>query len=121
MADLHHYIGDDLHLSPTGDLLVASGTIVGQQRVLRRLLTNQSDYIWHTSYGASLPQEVGNQKDSRRIRGIVRGEMLKEAVVARTPDPSVLIADIKNGVSARIQYVDSTTGQQVSLAFDINR
>lgn len=54
MPDLSHQWGSDLLIGPTGDLATASGTELGQQRVLRRLLTNASDYIWHLGYGAGL-------------------------------------------------------------------
>lgn len=121
MSDLDHYIGGDLGVSPTGDLLIASDTIEGQQRVLRRLLTNPGDYIWHPSYGAGLPQEVGQVMDARRILGTVRSQIFNESIVQRSPDPNIIISKITNGVSARIQYVDSTTKKSVSLNFDINR
>ncbi|MBX9901259.1 MAG: phage tail protein [Burkholderiaceae bacterium] len=121
MTDLNHYIGGDLGVSPTGDLLLASDTIEGQQRVLRRLLTNPGEYIWHTDYGAGLPQEVGQVTDARRIRGVVRSQIFNEDIVLRSPDPTILVTAIPNGVSARIQYVDSTTKKPVALNFDINR
>lgn len=121
MGDLNHYIGGDLFLSPTGDLAVTSGSIEGRQRVLRRLLTNAGDYIWHTTYGANLPGEVGSLADPRRITGIVRSQILNEAAVSISPDPRITVTAINGGVSAHIQYVDSTTKQQVGLAFDVNR
>lgn len=120
MSDLHHYIGGDLSVSATGDLLTASDTIEGQQRVLRRLLTNQGDYIWHTKYGAGLPGEVGKVLDVRRVRGIIRSQIFNEAIVQHLPDPNIIVTPIQNGVSARIQYTDATTKKPVSLNFDIN-
>ena len=33
-------------ISSSGDISVVSGPLLGQQRVLRRLLTNPGDYIW---------------------------------------------------------------------------
>lgn len=121
MSDLHHYIGDDLSVSATGDLLIASGTEEGQQRVLRRLLTNPGDYIWHLDYGAGLPREVGNTLDTRRLNGLIRSQVFNESVVSRNPDPNIILTAIQGGVSARIQYVDAVTQQQIGLAFDINR
>lgn len=121
MSDLDHYIGGDLGVSPTGDLLIAGDSKEGQQRVLRRLLTNPGDYIWHTTYGAGLPGEVGKTLDARRIQGIIRSQIFSEAIVQRSPDPNIIVAQIPNGVSARIQYTDSTTKKAVSLNFDINR
>ena len=47
LADLNHYIGGDLSASNTGDLSSAPGLLRSQQRILRRLLTNPGDYIFH--------------------------------------------------------------------------
>jgi hypothetical protein len=46
MSDLAHQWGSDLEFGPTGDLAVLGGSALGQQRVLRRLLTSPLDYIW---------------------------------------------------------------------------
>lgn len=133
MTDLAHYIGDDLSLSATGDLGLVDGTTEGEQRLLRRLLTNASerdatgnvisvgDYIWHTDYGAGVPKEVGKTLDARRIRALIRAQMFKEAIVAHNPDPVIIVAPITNGVSVRIQYVDANTRKPVSVNFNINQ
>ena len=60
MQDAALIWGGDLGAGNTGDIALASGTILGQQRILRRLLTNPGDYIWHTEYGAGLAQFVGS-------------------------------------------------------------
>lgn len=121
MSDLYNYIGDDLGVSNTGDLLIATGTVEGQQRVLRRLLTNTGAYIWHSSYGAGLPLEVGKTIDVKRVRALVRDQIFNEAIVARSPDPTILITTIQNGISARIQYVDANSKKPVTLSFNINK
>lgn len=121
MSDLNHYIGNDLTVSNTGDLDIASGTLEGQQRVLRRLLTNPTDYIWHPDYGAAVPAEVGADGDQLRIQGVIRSQIFNEAAVSQTPDPVIAVAAVKTGVSAQIQYTDSTTGEPASIAFDIDR
>lgn len=133
MSDLHHYIGDDLGLSATGDLLLADGTTEGEQRILRRLITcaaasdtdgnvvSTGDYLWHQMYGAGLPQEVGENMDVRRIRAKIRSHIFNEATVARSPDPVILVEPISDGVSVRIQYVDANTRKPVSLNFNINQ
>ena len=56
MSDISHQWGSDLSIGPTGDFALVSGAILGQQRVLRRLLTNPGDYIWHPDYGAGLAE-----------------------------------------------------------------
>jgi hypothetical protein len=81
--DLDHDFGGDLALGPTGDLATVTGTVLGQQRVLRRLLTNAGDYIWHLAYGAGLPAVIGTPVDAVTIEGMVRGQIFLEAAVAR--------------------------------------
>jgi hypothetical protein len=133
MSDLHHYIGDDLSVSSTGDLMMAESTKEGEQRVLRRLLTNPTvrdgtgmvvsvgDCIWHPDYGAGVPVEVGKTLDERRIRALIRKQIFNEACVARNPDPVILVEPITDGVSVRIQYVDAVTRQQVGLSFTVQQ
>jgi hypothetical protein len=121
MSDLNHYIGGDLSLTATGDLAMATDSLEGQQRVLRRLLTNPGDYIWHPTYGAGLPGEIGKTLDVRRVKGIVRSQIFNEAIVSRSPDPNIIINAFYGGISARIQYNDNLTKKPVSLSFDINK
>lgn len=112
MPDLHHEFGSDLVVGAGGDLLTASGALLGQQRVLRRLLTNPGDYIWNLSYGAGLPAMVGQIIDSPRIAGIARSQMLQEAAVAQSPPPTVRVTGTPLGVvTATITYADAGTGE----------
>lgn len=116
MTDISHYFGADLTLGPTGDLAVSSGTQNGQERVLRRLLTNPGDYIWHPKYGAGLPAMVGQPVNTARIRAIIRSQIMKEAVVARSPAPVIAVTSNSRGfVYASIRYVDATTGDTQTL------
>ena len=46
--------GGDLSVGPGGDISVAPVEAEVEQRIIRRLLTNTGDYIWHISYGAGL-------------------------------------------------------------------
>jgi hypothetical protein len=121
MSDLNHYVGNDLAVSTTGDIDVASGTLEGQQRVLRRLTTNPSDYIWHPTYGAGVPAEVGGDGDAARITGVIRAQIFNESVVSQSPDPVITVTAIDDGVSAQVLYTDAATGQPASLSFDISR
>ncbi len=121
MPDIQHTIGSDLTISPTGDIALSSGTQLGEERVLRRLLTIPKHYIWHTNYGAGLPRFVGQIADKLRIAAVVKSQMFRESVVARTPAP-VISVDVKtNGVvTLDIKYVDSVTLTPVSLNFNLN-
>ena len=58
MHDIAHQWGSDLLTSSVGDLASVSGPLLGQQRVLRRLLTNPGDYIWQLDYGAGLARFI---------------------------------------------------------------
>ncbi|MDR3718394.1 MAG: hypothetical protein P4K98_06300 [Bryobacteraceae bacterium] len=121
MVDLDHQFGCDLAVGPTGDLAVTSDVALGQQRVLRRLLTNAGDYIWHTNYGAGLPQFVGQPADTTRIRAVIRGQIFKEVAVARTPEPTIDVEVSESGVaSAEVLYGDALTGetQVLNLTMD---
>lgn len=111
--DLNHTIGADLVLSPTGDIGLVSGTDRGQQRVLRRLLTNQFDYIWHTDYGGGLGSMIGTPADGLFIGGIIRGQMSKEPAVSQYPNPPVInvTVTVSGVVDANIQYMDADTGE----------
>lgn len=133
MSDLNHFYGNDITLSPTGDFLQVSGTDQGLQRVLRRLLTNPAvvdsngvtqvaaDYIFHPEYGAGLPRMIGDVVDIKKIRAVIRGQMLLEACVSRNPEPVIQVTPILGGVSVQIQYNDALVNKPVALSFDVNR
>ncbi len=132
MSDLFHYIGNDLSLSATGDFLKVDGTVQGQQRVLRRLLTNPAtfdsngnvivpgDYIFHPNYGAGLPRMVGNTVDIKKITAVIRGQIFLEKCVSRNPEPVITVTAITGGVSVYIHYNDAITGKPVALSFNVN-
>lgn len=133
MNDLYHYVGSDLALSPTGDLAPIDATVKGQQRILRRLLTNPpeldavgnvisaGDYLWHQDYGAGVPKLVGTNVDVPKIKALIRGQMLLEDCVARTPEPVIDVQVIPEGVSVTVQYIDAHSRTQQVLSFDVNR
>lgn len=121
MSDLNLFIGDDLSVSPTGDIQQIDGLTQTSQRVLRRLLTNAGDYIWHPTYGAGLGKKIGTLLDVRAITGLIRSQIFMEANVARSPAPVITVAAIANGISVRIKYYDGSTGKLATLNFDVNR
>lgn len=121
MSDLNHYIGSDLSASITGDLQTVDGPTRGQQRVLRRLLTNPGDYLFHPTYGAGLGRMVGAVTDVAKITALVRGQVLLEDAVAKVPPPAISVTAIANGVSVNIKYTDAVTKTAQTLSFDVNR
>lgn len=123
MNDLFHVWGADLGIGATGDLAVASGTVVGRQRVLRRLLTNPGDYIWQPGYGAGLAQFIGNPANESQIKAVIRSQIFKEAAVAQTPEPVIDVQVSPAGaigtVYVQIQYTDSSNNETQVLTFPV--
>ena len=91
MTDLYHLIDNDLTCSPTGDLQSVDGLTLGNQRVLRRLLTAPGSYFWQPDYGGGLQ-----------------------------PAPVITLAPITNGVVVSITYVDAVSGGQAAVTFNVN-
>jgi phage baseplate assembly protein W len=121
MQDLALLWGQDLLPGNSGDLALASGTALGQQRVLRRLLTNPGDYIWHPEYGAGLAQFVGMPCNVAVIRAKIRSQIFMEAAVSRLPEPVIDVRSVPDGsVYVGIRYVDSTAGTTQVLTFSVS-
>ena len=131
LNDLYHYVGNDLNQSAIGGLLPVSGTIKGQQRILRRLLTNPrevlpdgtvlpADYIFEPDYGAGLARKVGDVVNVDKIKALITGQILLEEVVAKSPPPIVTVATLTNGLTVSIRYSDAITKTQTALNFDVN-
>lgn len=123
MSDLSHQWGSDLLVGSTGDLATASGAELGQQRVLRRLLTNLDDYIWQLTYGAGLARFIGQPGNAVLTRALIRSQIFKEASVARTPEPVIDVQVAPDGapgtVYVHIRYVDAPSGQTQALSFSV--
>jgi len=113
--------GGDLSAGPTGDLALATGTALGQQRVLRRLLTNPGDYIWQLQYGAGLAQFVGNPCNIAAIKAAIRSQIFMESAVARLPEPLIDVQSAQDGsVYVYIRYVDATDSTTQVLSFSVS-
>ena len=120
MPDLAHLWGHDLALSSTGDLALVDGPALTQQRVLRRLLTNPGDDIWSLDYGAGLSRFVGLPGASDAIRATIRGQIFKEATVARTPEPLIDLTGSPTGtVYVHVRYADAQSGTTQTLSLSI--
>jgi hypothetical protein len=123
MADIAHQWGSDLELGPTGDLAVVTGSLFGQQRVLRRLLTNPLDYIWQPGYGAGLATFIGKPANALQVRAKVRSQIFKEDAVLQEPEPTINVALSPEGASGdvylNILYSDAGTGQVQVLTFSV--
>ena len=120
MADGAHLFGGDLQISSSGDVALVDGLQLGQQRVLRRLLTNSGDYIWNLSYGAGLAAFVGQPAAAMQIRAVVRSQIFKEAAVETSPEPVIEVTSDQAGtVYVHIRYLDAQTGTTQILNFSL--
>ncbi len=120
MADIWHQFGSDLLSSAAGDLATVGGPLLGQQRVLRRLLTNPGDYIWQLDYGAGLARFVGQPVDTAGIQGMIRGQIFRESAVARSPEPQIDVQAGEGGeVFVTVIYTDAASGQTQVLSFGV--
>ncbi|MGH8218987.1 MAG: phage tail protein [Steroidobacteraceae bacterium] len=131
LSDLDHTWGADLSASNTGDLATVSGSLRGQQRVLRRLMTNAADpvlglppdYIWEPEYGESLPRLIGQLGQAQEIASRCRSGMAKEAVVSQSPAPQITViatAADPTAYEVSLAYVDAPTGEPVALTFTLS-
>ena len=112
--------GGDLSVGPGGDINVAPIQSEAEQRIIRRLLTNPGDYIWHTSYGGGLGTFVGEPYISGAIEGTVLGQLQRETLVAQNPSPVVqceAASATNSSISVNIRYYISggPTGNSVAL------
>ena len=119
MSDLAHIFGGDIGAAANGDLATAAGSTLGQQRVLRRLLTNAGDYIWQLTYGAGLPTMIGTPVQPDAISGLVRSQIFLEATVARSPAPAVVTQAAGSIVSLSISYSDATDGSSQVMGISL--
>lgn len=117
MNDLSHDFSGDLQASAVGDLLTSDGVTRSNQRILRRLLTNPGDYIWHPDYGAGLPARIGSTLNVDELTGLIRSQMFQEASVSHDPEPQIEVTPIPDGASVRIGYV--VDGTPASLSFSV--
>jgi len=121
MTDADLAWGGDIGVSPTGDILLAADDAITPQRVMRRLLTNSGDYIWHAGYGAGLGEFVGNVANARQIVGNLRGQLFDESAVARSPPPAVDVDVLADGsVYVDLRYIDAVTYSTQALTFTVS-
>lgn len=122
LQDVDHEWGQDVALSNTGDLALVGNTKRGQQRILRRLMTNQGDYLFQEGYGAGILAAIGSTEDQGSIAGTCRSQVLLEDSVAPTPPPITTIQDAPgsadgSAIAVAVQYTDQPSNAPTVLAF----
>ncbi|MDE2024869.1 MAG: phage tail protein [Patescibacteria group bacterium] len=121
--DVYLVMGNDLVLSPSGDLLLCNGSTRTSQRIVRRLLTNPADYIWHSDYGAGLPEDIGlpiSSDNFDNIRQTITAQIFLEQSVVQTPQPQIFLSTIQFGLFCQINYNLNPSLEPVVLTFNIN-
>jgi hypothetical protein len=115
--------GGDLSVGPGGDINIAPVQSEVEQRIIRRLLTNPGDYIWHISYGAGLGTYVGEPYLSGTIEGAILSQVQQETLVAQSPSPAVkcdaAASDAGSSISVNIQYRTSGSSSPNSVALTL--
>ncbi|MDE2103832.1 MAG: phage tail protein [Patescibacteria group bacterium] len=121
LNDLYHYWGNDLTVANSGDFLTAQTLIRSQQRVLRRLLTNPGDYVFQPSYGAGLPQWIGQPLDVAKLTALIVSQMQLEDSVAQSPAPTVALTQPDSStISVTVNYTEAATNTPVVLSFNVS-
>lgn len=113
---------DDFTLSPSGDLALVDGQEFLRQRIIRRLLTEVFGYVWHKSYGAGLPQKIGETYQPQQIAAIVRAQMSLEDHVVQDPPPDVKVTKSATNPGAQIveiNYTDAGSSEQIGITITL--
>lgn len=123
LADCFHVYGQDLAVTPSGDIAVATKSDRTIQRIIRRLLTSPTNskgsaYPWQPGYGVGLGAKIGEALDVRAIAGAVRSQMLLEPTVRKVPSPVISVTEIANGANISITYFDQS-GLPKGFNFDL--
>lgn len=124
--DLDHFYGEDVGLTPSGDIALVSGSQLTIQRVIRRLMTaptttSQSDYPADPTLGAGIGSNIGDPNpDSRGMGAAILSQLFLEPTVSKTPAPTVLVTPLPAGAGAviNIAYTD-TSGTPQNFNFNL--
>lgn len=125
LYDIFNNYNEDLILSGTpsfNDLQTVADDMRSQQRVVRRLMTNAGDYIWHPTYGASLGKYVGmplTQSLFDEINSVILSQIFQEQSVAQIPPPVITLQTIQNGLFCQINYFSNPSQQPIVLTFTV--
>ena len=120
MTDVYHYWGRDLGVSAQGGLETSTKVVRSQQRVLRRLLTNPGQYVFHPEYGGGLGEWVGSHAHIPTLKATIRQQIHMEKSVARTPAPIIEVTKNFRSLDVRITYVETSSGSQALLGFSVD-
>ena len=120
--DVDHNFGSDISLTSLNDIAHSSGLKRSQQRVLRRLLTNPGDYIWHADYGAGLAQYIGQSLNFARndeIKSKIISQIFLEDSVSKDVQPEIFFQTIEGGIFVQINYTENDSKTPIVLSFSL--
>lgn len=121
---IQHYFGNDLTLTPAGDLVYSNEPQLTQQAIIRRLLTNTGTYIWHPTYGVGIGKYVGQNASAEaldEIQNLITSQINSESTVAANPPPQVTLTPM-NGeyLQCDILYFDALSKNPQTISFNLN-
>ena len=117
--------GADLSIGPTGDIAVLPVSDELKYRIIRRLLTNPGDCVWHSEYGAGIGNRVGQPFSLRSIESMIQYHIKYESRVKLVPVPKVIAAETDDkspsGATITIQYsaIDVPIGKSVVFGLHV--
>jgi phage baseplate assembly protein W len=120
--DIAHEWSSDLSLDNYNDIKMVDGLNETNQRILRRLLTNPGEYLWHQDYGAGLGRYVGvalNTEVLQEITQLIISQMYLETSVAKTPIPTVTLVESIGQLECTIVYFNLAQDQLSTLNFTL--
>src|ERR1700761_5856668 len=112
----------DLELTSSGDLQTCTGSLQGQQRVIRRVLTAPGALLFHPTYGFGMMAKIGTVQNAAALTGQLRSQMFQESAVAQSPPPAVSVQETPLGSGreyASVAYQDAVSGAPQLLVFDL--
>lgn len=122
--DIQQFFGNDISLDSTGNLVTSSGSEQAKEAIIRRLLTNPGEYIWHADYGAGIGRFVGENLSPAnydKIRSAVVSQILKEPTVAKNPAPKISFTALPNNIlQADVLYYDALDNVPISISFQVS-
>jgi hypothetical protein len=124
LNDINCNYGNDIVVSPSGDLDVSSGAERSQQRVLRRLLTAVNGYIWHTEYGAGLPGFIGQPSsldNFDKLKSNILSNIFLESSVTQNPAPVISMQNVPTGIFIQISYTENPSQKPIVINYTLER
>lgn len=120
LVDVGHDWGGDVFASPSGDLQQVSRVEKSKERVIRRLLTNPGEMLFHPEYGGGIPRRVGTIVNAAEITAMIRTQMTLEASVAQTPAPVIVVTPTMDGADVSLNWAVLPEKEPASLSFSVD-